>query len=148
MEKKTTIVHVGYELEINEDTKQALIRVSGADEKMAKLMLSKPIVAVIYNPYTRTLQDDKNKDMQKTMKEWHAKQKSDIFYAKGIFVDLKSRYLVLHGTIGPIHHWITIIKGTEISPIHLKAKVSSGDLGKEILIERIAIPCKPYMFFK
>jgi hypothetical protein len=144
------LLHVGYELEMTEQIKKLLLQACGADDKMCALMLAKPIVAVLYNPHTRGWsreQEQKNQDMQKTMREWLAKQKKDdIFYAKGIFVDLKSRYLVVHGTIGPTHHWVTLIKGTDISPIHLKTKVASGDLGKEITIDRLAITCKPYSY--
>lgn len=150
MEKKDAIIHVGYELEINDDVKHQLIVSSGIGENMSKLMISKPIVAVIYNPFAQRLyfKAEENKQLQKNMKEWHAKQKrNDIFYGKGLYVDLTSRYLVIHGTIGPNHYWVTLIRGTAISPIQLKAKVSSGELGQEIVIERVVIPCKTYMAF-
>jgi hypothetical protein len=134
---KKKIIHVGYELCITDEIKQKLldsIPNSDDNDKCNFVFLKKPIVAVLH----RTSNEE--------MSAWYttAGTKKRECYAQGIFAT--DKYLVLHCTIGGLHQWVTVVKGTNIQPLQLKKKISNGDLGQEIPIEKIQIPCVPYIF--
>lgn len=117
-------VHTGYQLTISEEIKTRLD---------LKDCMKNPIVAVLF------------RDNPDRMKQWYksALTKQTPCFAQGMFKT--DKYLVLRCTIGGNHHWITLLKNTDISPIELKKRVYRGDLGKEIPIEKFQIPCTPYI---
>ena len=128
---KPIIIHVGYTLNITEEVKQLIMSyLPGSKINEA------PITAIHYQAG------------QNDMLNWYNKKSKvqTIAYLKGLYIDERLKYAVGHFTIDATHTWVILSKGTNIAPANLKRKVSAGELGKEIPVERVSVPCTAYKF--
>jgi hypothetical protein len=131
----TTIrtIHVGWMLTIDDSVKEKLVPVLGGD--LTKKLMTNPIVAVLYGTGDMDAWFSARKD-----------QPPETVYIRGIYKDAKDRYVVAHVTFQSLHQWCILYKATDISAMNLRARVSKGEFGKEIPIERITTTCKAYRF--
>jgi hypothetical protein len=121
---KKNIVHVGYKIKINDSVKELIKPI--LDCKLNE----DPITAIHYQA------------QQSVMSAWFDKmnKKSPVTgYLKGLYVDTRLKYIVGHFTIDAAHTWVILSKGTSIAPANLKRKVSSGELGAEIAVDRVTV---------
>jgi len=131
------ILHVGYTIVLTEEDHKcinAFLATQNISEDV-KVSEKKCSTALMFH----TTND------QKSMQDWFNIQfkKDQPAYLKGLFAAKKC--VVGHCTIGPVHTWIVLSKGSNITPIHLKKQVSNGSLGNEMVIPRITLKTQPYI---
>lgn len=128
---KPVIVHVGYTLNITDEVKQLV-----TSHLPGSKVNEEPITAIHYQAG------------QNEMSNWYNKKSKvqTVAYLKGLYIDQRLKYAVGHFTIDATHTWVILSKGTAIAPANLKRKVSVGELGKEIPVDRVSVPCTAYKF--
>jgi hypothetical protein len=152
--QKKIPVHSGYKLIVTDEIREKLRPVLG--DTLANNLNKEPIVAINY--FSRKISGGSNymplrrlnsSDTINEVESWYnsRKNKEDIAYLRGIYIDPRKKYAIGHITINSLHEWIILHRGTNIRPFHLKRLVGSGQIGNEIPIEKIEIKTATYIFF-
>lgn len=128
---KKVIIHCGYTLHITDEVKKLVTGLlPGAT------VVEAPITAIHYQAG------------QELMTSWYNKKSKSpaVTFLKGMFVDTRLKYAVGHFTIEGVHTWVILSKGTQIAPANLKRKVSAGEVGVEIPVEKVQVQGTAYKF--